>query len=90
MRASWLASRALGIQTTNRVDGQYDAALVPASAATYLTAAGTQQLIRFDPNGATDGNIDASLLFRIGVFVSLSSGSTLVTGTIQLQGFGLR
>lgn len=73
-----------GIQTVTTTPDSINAALNPASAATQLTAAGTLQLVRFDPNGATDGNIDAATSFRVGVLYSLS-GSTLAVGDVELR-----
>jgi hypothetical protein len=74
-----------GIQTATTSLDATNAVVNPASAATQLGTAGTQQLVRFDPNGASDGNIDAATSFRVGVLYSLSSGSTLSSGDVELR-----
>ncbi len=64
-------------------------AVNPASAATLVTAV-SKTYLRFDPNGATEGNIDAAVSFRVGVFVSLSAGTTPCVGTVALQSLSWR
>lgn len=76
----------LGIQIASTNTEDQGSAVNPASAASQVTTAGTETFLRFDPNGASDGNIDASMYFRLGVFCSLSSGSTPAVGNVLLRG----
>ncbi|MEQ1571814.1 MAG: hypothetical protein ABMA64_39675 [Myxococcota bacterium] len=80
----------LGIQTATVVTDDANNPLNPASAPTQVSTAPNRSLLRFDPNGATDGNIDAAMYFRIGVFYSLSSGSTPAQGDVRLEGLSWR
>jgi hypothetical protein len=74
----------LGIQTATTDTDVPSGAVNPASAATQVTAV-SKSLLRFDPNGATEGNIDTAASFRVGVFVSLTSGAIPSVGTVALQ-----
>lgn len=78
------------IQTATTSLDAVNSVLNPASASTQLGTAATQQLVRFDPNGASDGNIDAAIMFRVGVLYSLSAGSTLAGGDIEVRNLAWR
>jgi hypothetical protein len=80
----------IGIQTADTTTDSPNAAVNPSAATAQVTTAGTRTWIRFDPNGASDGDIDASAYFRVGVFFSLSSGSTPAAGSVQLVDLGWR
>jgi hypothetical protein len=79
----------LGIQTAPTDTDVPAAAVNPTSAATQVAAV-SKTYLRFDPNGATEGNIDAAVSFRVGVFVSLSAGTTPCVGTVALQSLSWR
>jgi hypothetical protein len=79
----------LGIQTATSDPDVPSGAVNPASAATQVAAV-SKSLLRFDPNGASEGNIDTAAWFRVGVFVSLSSGATPSVGTVALQNLSWR
>ncbi|MCB9700129.1 MAG: hypothetical protein H6738_25295 [Alphaproteobacteria bacterium] len=76
----------LGIQVASTSTEDQGTAVNPASASTQVTTSGSETFLRFDPNGASDGNIDGSMYFRLGVFCSLSSGSTPAVGNVLLRG----
>jgi hypothetical protein len=78
-----------GVQTASTDIDVPSGALNPASAVTQVAAVG-KTFLRFDPNGATEGNIDGSMFFRVGVFVSLSSGAVPAVGTVALQSLSWR
>jgi hypothetical protein len=79
----------LGIQSAVADVDNAGAAVVPASTQTQVTTV-TKTYLRFDPNGATEGNIDAGAFFRVGVFVSLSAGTVPASGTVVLQALSWR
>jgi hypothetical protein len=76
----------LGIQTAQKSIDNLSAAVpfADATLAAYLTTAGSQVFARVDPNGASDGNIDAAMWFRVGVFHKLAAAGTGV-GDVSLE-----
>jgi hypothetical protein len=49
----------------------------------YKTAVG-RYLIQFDPNGTSDGNIDACMYWRIGIIYQATTGNSAVGGDVSL------
>jgi hypothetical protein len=82
----------LGIQTAAATPDEEDA---PQAFGTdpyddQVTAAATPKHYRLDPNGASDGNIDTKMWFRLVIWYSLASGSTSASGTPYIDGISWR
>lgn len=78
------------IQVAVKSERDVNAPTSIASHATQMGTGGTEQFVSFNPNDATDGNIDSGSMFRFGFFYSLSAGSTPAVGTIGTQNLALR
>lgn len=80
----------IGIQSATTTTDDVNAPVNPASYAAQIATAPTRTFMRWDPSGATDGNIDTAAAFRVGVFSSLSSGTTPAYGNVELRGLSWR
>jgi hypothetical protein len=78
----------LGIQTATSTLNQQGPVTSLAAYPLYYNTAGTGTFFRFDPNGASDGNIDAGAYFRLGLLYNFTG--TAGQGDIELQGLAWR
>lgn len=76
----------LGIQTATSTLNTQGNPTSLAAYASYFTS-GTN-FFRFDPNGASDGNIDAAAYFRLGLLYNFTG--TAGQGDTELQGLAWR
>ena len=78
----------LGIQTATALLDSQNTPTSLASYSSYFNTVGAGNFFRFDPNGATDGNIDAGAYFRFGVLHNFTA--TAGQGEVELQGLAWR